>query len=138
VTSRLPSKDKPLAPQQKIPWKILLLSGFWTAVFIATHLPRVPRVVGKVSDKTLHFAAFAILGFLLSWVLASRHKNVWRHAFFVLLIIAIYGAIDELLQIPVGRHCDFRDWIADMVGATAGLLLFHGGCALKRRYYIPA
>ncbi len=120
-----------------ISWKVLLLAIFWLSVFVATHLPRVPRMVGKVSDKTLHCLAFAILSFLLSWVLASRVSGPVKHALSVLLIIAVYGAIDELLQIPVGRRCDFRDWIADMIGAIIGLAAFTAGGFLKRRYYVP-
>lgn len=118
-------------------WKTLVLGAFWVTVFVATHLPRLPRAVGRVSDKTLHFAAFAVLGYLLSWVLASRSRSVVLHALTVLAIIAIYGAVDELLQIPVGRRCDFYDWVADMLGATGGLAVFNLGRLLKRRYYIP-
>jgi VanZ family protein len=33
----------------------------------------------------------------------------------------VYGALDELLQIPVGRHCDLWDWVADMGGVAAVL-----------------
>lgn len=126
-----------MAPRRTISWKILLLASFWLSVFVATHLPRVPRALGRVSDKTLHFAAFAILGYLLSWVLYSRIKGFANHALTIVAIIAVYGAVDELLQIPVGRVCDFQDWVADMIGGTVGLALFHFGCVLKRRYYIP-
>lgn len=126
-----------MTPPRTISWKALLLTIFWLSVFVATHLPRLPRSIGRVSDKTLHFTAFAILGYLLSWVLFSRMRGVLRHGGMVLSIIAIYAALDELLQIPVGRRCDFWDWIADMIGAACGLTLFHFGCFLKRRYYIP-
>lgn len=117
---------------------MLLLASFWLSVFIATHLPKVPRALGRVSDKTLHFVAFAILGYLLSWVLFGRTKSFANHALTVIAIIAVYAAVDELLQIPVGRVCDFQDWVADMIGAAVGLGLFHLGCMLKRRYYIPS
>lgn len=126
-----------MARRPTISWKILLLASFWLSVFVATHLPKVPRALGRVSDKTLHFAAFAILGYLLSWVLYSRIKGIANHGLTILAIIAVYGAVDELLQIPVGRVCDFQDWVADMIGASMGLGLFHLGCVLKRRYYIP-
>jgi VanZ family protein len=125
-----------VSPQRSISWKALLLTIFWLSVFIATHLPKVPRAIGKVSDKTLHFAAFAILGYLLTWVLFSRHREFVRLATLVLAIIAIYGAVDELLQIPVGRRCDFWDWVADMIGAAVGLGLFHFARFLKQRYYV--
>ena len=114
-----------MAGRRRISLKVLLLVGFWLSAFIATHLPRVPRAIPRVSDKTLHFVAFAVLGGLLSWVLQGRVTGLARHAVSVLLIIAVYGAVDELLQIPVGRHCDVWDWIADLLGATVGLGVFH-------------
>lgn len=114
-----------MAGRRRISVKVLLLVGFWLSAFVATHLPRVPQNLPRVSDKTMHFVAFAILGGLLSWVLHRRDTGIARHALVVLLVIAVYGAVDELLQIPVGRHCDIRDWIADMLGATAGLFAFH-------------
>ena len=106
-------------------WKDLALLSFWLLAFIATHLPKVPQSMGRVSDKTLHSVSFMILGGLLSWVWHGRMRGVVRHGVLVLVIIAIYGAIDELLQIPVGRHCDFQDWIADMQGGIVGLALFY-------------
>ena len=106
-------------------WKDGALLSFWLLAFIATHLPKIPQSMGRVSDKTLHSVSFLILGGLLSWVLHGRITGLVRHAAIVLLIIAVYGAVDELLQIPVGRHCDFQDWIADMLGGIFGLALFH-------------
>ena len=38
-----------------------------------------------------------------------------------IIAIALYGAADELLQIPVGRQAEFADWIADMAGAATGI-----------------
>ena len=105
-----------------------LLLGFWLSAFIATHLPRLPVSVRQVNDKTLHGISFAILGCLFSWVLHGRVPGAVRHCATVLLVLAIYGALDELLQIPVGRSCDIRDWFADMAGAVVGLAVFY--CAL--------
>jgi VanZ family protein len=38
--------------------------------------------------------------------------------------VAVYGAFDELTQIPVGRHADVADWFADVAGSVIGLALF--------------
>ena len=114
-----------MARHGRLLWKDWTLIGFWLLAFIATHLPKVPQAIRPVSDKTLHSASFLILSTLLSWVLHGRVKGTLRHGATVLLIIAIYGTLDELLQIPVGRHCDFYDWVADMLGGVFGLILFH-------------
>jgi VanZ family protein len=34
-----------------------------------------------------------------------------------------YGAIDELLQIPVGRVCSLGDWLADAAGVATVVAL---------------
>ncbi len=91
-----------------------------------------------MSDKTLHSLSYTILAGLLSWALASRIKGVVRHGAMVLLIIALYGAVDELLQIPVGRRCDFYDWLADMRGGIIGLAVFHLARWLARKFERPS
>jgi VanZ family protein len=111
----------------RLKWKYLLLGGFWAGMFIGTHLPKVPGGLENISDKTLHATAFAGLSVLLTWATYRKNLAARRHWGLVLAIIAVYGAIDELLQIPVGRHCDFNDWLADMVGAIAGLTFFYAG-----------
>lgn len=41
------------------------------------------------------------------------------------VVAACYGAVDELGQIPIpGRHADIWDWVADMLGAVAGLAAY--------------
>jgi VanZ family protein len=108
-------------------WKYLLLAGFWFGLFIGTHLPKVPAPLRKVSDKTMHGSAFAGLALLLSWAMYRKDVSARKHWLKILTLIAIYGALDEVLQIPVGRHCDFNDWLADMAGASVGLTLFYLG-----------
>lgn len=110
---------------QRVAWKTWLLAAFWLAAFAATHMPKVPQAVGHVSDKTWHFATYATLACLLSWVWESRFAKIWTHSAIVIGTLATYAAIDEVLQIPVGRQCDFHDWVADMIGATCGCLAFH-------------
>ena len=119
-----------------ISWKIGLLTSFWMAAFIGTHLPKVPNAITRVSDKTLHCLAFVILAALLSWVLQDRVQGWLRHAVLVLVTLSIYGAVDELLQIPVGRHCDVWDWVTDVIGTVLGLILFHLLRLLYHRYRI--
>jgi VanZ family protein len=118
-------QGRQLARRRRLLLKDWTLISFWLLAFIATHLPKVPQSLKPVSDKTLHTLSFTILAGLLSWVLHNRVRGTVRHGAAVLMIIAIYGALDELLPIPVGRHCDFYDWIADMLGGIAGMALYH-------------
>lgn len=75
----------------------------------------------------MHGAAFAGLALLLTWTTYGRFRTFGHHLGFVLGIIGLYGALDELLQIPVGRSCEFGDWVADVLGASLGFTLFYTG-----------
>lgn len=100
-----------------------LLAVYWVAIFVTTHIPNPEAIAPKVSDKTLHFGAYAGLTLLwLAW-LQTRSKLHWKWLGWTLPLMAVYGAADEILQIPVGRHCDLYDWFADMGGVAIGLFL---------------
>ena len=106
---------------------LFLLLPYWVAIFILAHIP-IPKLVYKaqVSDKTIHFLAYLILVFLFWFAMNPGKKVNWCKAsvWWALLIMAGYGAIDELLQGYVGRSCDAMDFAADLIGAFAGLILF--------------
>lgn len=104
-----------------------MLLLYWPIIFVLAHIP-IPQLVYKaqVSDKTLHLVVYLILVFLL-WFAVSPDKKVnWSKAavWWVLLITAGYGGIDEILQGYVGRSCDIKDFLADLVGVGLGLILF--------------
>lgn len=66
-------------------------------------------------DKLLHFILYA--GFALTLAMGLRFK--W-----VLLVVAVYGVSDEIHQLWVpGRSGDVADWVADVLGGTAYLLI---------------
>jgi VanZ family protein len=94
-------------------------------MFVGTHLPSVPMPGVSLSDKILHLGAFSILAMCLltSWELTTGPLFA-THQFLVALVCAVYGAFDEITQIPVGRSCELLDWLADVVGVAVGVLLF--------------
>jgi len=80
------------------------------------------------SDKLIHFSAYALLGATVGWAARTRWlRDFLRWAF----VLSMLGAVDEFHQkfIP-NRRMDVRDWLADTVGAVAGLSLV---TALARR-----
>lgn len=98
----------------------------WAAcILVATWIPgaRLPRVDAPPgTDKVLHFLFFAVLGYLT--VLSLRGGGSQRTALRVLVAIAAFGALDEYVQqfIP-GRSMELNDWLADLAGASVGLML---------------
>ena len=94
----------------------IVTAVYWAGIFTLTHLPanRIPPT--RVSDKVGHMAAYGILGILLFASLRASQWTIRQACIGVLGIGMIYGALDELLQIPVGRVADIKDWFADVTG----------------------
>ncbi len=112
------------------------LAAFWLLLFVLTTLPGSSLPHFKINDKVLHFASYFILSVLLNCSLRLQNKYPAARKYSVLItliITALYGMLDELHQelIP-GREADIKDWIADMAGATLGML-FTASIFLLRR-----
>ena len=108
----------------------LCLVGYWLVLFTGTHLPRIslPNVPGASNDKILHVVAFAGLSFLLCWAIPTKLNDRFRNVRLAALAAVFYGAFDELTQIPVGRTADWKDLIADVIGAGVGIIAY---CILR-------
>ena len=103
-------------------WIGAALAVYWTAIFIGTHIPlKAPLHSQSNLDKVVHFAAYFGLAMLLGLWIASRRALRGRDYAAILALITVYAILDELLQIPVNRSADVRDFIADVLGAAAGL-----------------
>ncbi len=104
----------------------VLLVVYWITIFVLAHRP-IPQWVyeAQVSDKSIHFIAYLILVFLLWFSVRPDEKVNRRKAavWWIVLVMAVYAAADEITQGYVGRHCDFTDFLADMAGTFAGLIM---------------
>ena len=97
-----------------------VLIAIWLVLAIITHIP-VPQSAPDIRgiDKMIHLIAYFPLGLLLP---SCRVRGCQRGGI-CLLIIALYGMCDELLQIPVGRTASVFDWVADVAGASVGIVV---------------
>ncbi len=101
----------------------MALVAYWVALCIGTHLPGGFVGTPLVSDKALHFFAYAGLGFLLAAMLSLLGIRNSRAYWTAVLVAVAYGAVDELGQIPIpGRTAEGLDWLADVAGAVAGVI----------------
>ncbi len=114
-----------LRHRQKITIAVLVI--YWVVLIIVAHIP-IPQMVyqARVSDKWLHFLAYMNLVFLLWFSVCPDRKVSWRSraAWLILFVVAAYGGLDELLQPYVGRTCDVSDFVANVAGILAGLVIF--------------
>ena len=101
---------------------VVLLTCYWSALFVGTHVPASLSPV-HTNDKLLHLGAYAGLAFLVVWVVAGTRPRI--KAVMIGVGVVTYGALDELSQLLIpGRHGDPWDWLADVAGAGFGLLAY--------------
>ncbi|HEX8296235.1 MAG TPA: VanZ family protein, partial [Chthoniobacteraceae bacterium] len=89
--------------------------------------PELEELDFKLWDKGAHFIAFLVGGLLLG--AAWRWSVGWpwkKLAPLAILALMLFGAIDEIHQLytPNRSGADLADWIADVLGSAAGVLLF--------------
>jgi VanZ family protein len=98
------------------------------AIFAVSSVPNLDTSGTGVSDKSLHFWVYGLLGALLLRALAGA---AWagvtvRAASAAWLMAVVWGALDEVHQAFVpGRSLSGLDWLADAGGAAlaAGVVL---------------
>ena len=88
-------------------------------IFGASSRSRVPTLDFGNSDKVAHFGAYAVLGGALAYGGAATGVGPLP----LIAVGSLYGASDEVHQrfVP-GRSPDPVDWVADTLGALAGVL----------------
>jgi VanZ family protein len=86
----------------------------------ATDLPGAPGIPHL--DKLAHFGVYAVLGVLLGWGWLRAGRRPGRG--WLLLFALLLGASDEVRHHRMDqRQAEFGDWIADALGAAAGLFI---------------
>ena len=77
-------------------WLIILI-GYWGAMFVSTHVPlQLPDLAGQSSDKILHLSAFCILALLAALNAECQFGELrLRHYAILVIVIAAYGALHQ-------------------------------------------
>lgn len=117
-------------PRHPAVWFSALACWFGLLWFLSSHsggpqkLPPLPHF-----DKLAHFSYFLAGGFLLAggsfW--RNPQPGSWKRILGgTILVIAAVGGIDEWHQCytPGRNGADPWDWLADVLGGTAGAFLF--------------
>lgn len=117
------------APRDRRPGAATVLAmattAFALALVFATHYPKPEELLGRrlPPDKTLHFAAYAMLTTLAAATLAAAGR--WTPTVLGRLGagLAIFGLLDEATQPLFARSAEPLDWVFDCVGIATGLLV---------------
>ncbi len=112
---------------------LIACAGAWIVAFTATHVP--PRGIPPVGlkDTTLHAVGFFVLTGLFLLAMASYGVTRVRRTILTLCIMPSYAAFDESTQLLVNRSAAFSDWTADVIGASAALLICEAILAIISR-----
>lgn len=118
-----------------------LAASAWALVIVAAGVLPTHEVVSAVSqghdDLTTtvgHFAAYAVLGFLLAVALGGWETSLGSLGLAIVLA-AVLGLTIEAVQsrLPY-RDAQLRDAVVNGIGAAVGALVFSGAArALRRR-----
>jgi VanZ family protein len=107
----------------------------WATLILALDsVPHPERFVPSMfpgSDKLAHLGMYGMLGLLLARAMFASMTKAAIAGVVTVLIVATLGAGDELHQLLVpARSASAADWLADVSGATVGVLFVH---AARRR-----
>lgn len=98
---------------------------FWLACIYMTHAPQPPDFTNVVhNDKIKHFCGYGTLVSMIYFSLWIKGVSKRNLVILILIVLAIYGALDERTQPWFGRDCDLHDWYADMCGTVAAMIFW--------------
>ena len=104
---------------------------FWPALAVVVWgelTPHPPRLAALLWDKAEHFIAYFGLTLLASLAWGLRRSLVLVFAG----LVALGGAL-EIIQSFVGRDAEWGDFLANDLGALAGLIVALAYLAIPRR-----
>lgn len=87
------------------------------------NIPEIPLFPG--ADKLVHICMYLGLSFLACWAYVGDFIRL-RCMYTLLAAVFMYGVLMEILQRTMqnGRSFDFKDMVANLVGAIIGLLIY--------------
>jgi len=111
------------------------LIAYWLLLVLLTHWPNPWPHKGepKFVDKLVHFSLYAALAWLALHAMTVRRGTLSPavRCMIVFLVVVAFGLLDEWTQPYTRRDFDWFDWLADTVGAAAGIAVYY---AWQRRF----
>ncbi len=105
--------------------RIVLLACIvaWLGAFAATHTPLPVGTDIQLSDKTMHVVGYFALGSIFWLTLLAYGRGAPVRAGLTGIVMASYGAVDELTQPWFNRFASVHDWLADLCGIVIAIAL---------------
>jgi len=111
------------------PYSYFWKSLFWltlTGTYISAVLPQdIAPTIGALSDKWIHFLAFAVLTVLFRFAYCTTMVRT-------IVSLSFYGIFIEVSQYFIPNRCaEILDVVSDMIGVAIGAVF---STSLQRRY----
>lgn len=107
-SSAMPSMARRMA------WAVLILYAL--VLLTLTHIPKPRGVFEGQNDKTLHLLAYLALGSFAYVSAALQFPTRRGLALWIVILGAVFAALDESTQPIFHRHADLFDFRSDMLG----------------------
>ena len=104
--------------------RFFIAVAFIAVILVLTHLPQndtMEDITITGADKVMHVIAYGMIAVLLAG--STKIPLTLKRKVVLLLVISVIGCADEYTQQWAGRTCSVDDWLADVVGIGAGLVL---------------
>lgn len=89
-------------------------------------------------DKVAHLLVFGLLATAVLRI-PRIFNNGWRGVGIAILLISLYGVLDEYRQsFTAGRYVELDDWIADTLGAILASIVYYKWHWYRRLLEWPA
>jgi len=107
--------------------------GSWAAAFVGTHgpLPEFPPSI-DVSDKSLHVLGYFALTAVFWLTLLAFGKGGLTRINAAVIVIPIYGILDEITQPLFHRWASVHDWVADLCGIVIAVTVLEAAVSFRR------
>ena len=115
--------DRPTASRGVRRLATAVCGALWIASLVATHVPISHLPDLPTGDKTLHGAGYFVLAGVFAVTLLLHGLSPRRRSTTVLIVMALYGAFDEITQPLAGRSASWGDWLADIIGSLAAVMV---------------
>jgi len=99
-------------------FRILFCSALIISYISAIVPQDIAPTIGSLSDKSIHFIAFAVLTLLLRFA----YSISWIQTFLLLFMYAIFIEFSQLFTL--NRSAELLDVVADVIGIGIGLLFY--------------
>jgi VanZ family protein len=107
-------------------WSLVIL---WIICIPGSSIPETPFIYIPHFDKIVHAFIFGVFAFLINFGLYRQKNSFLRRNHYTITMIAgvLYGVITEWIQLSFipGRSGELMDWVADVAGTIAGIMIFH-------------